>query len=235
MRKISWYFHKVFDKQVEVKDELITWLTYANAGMMHSGNVHCFEYAMKNLPTDDPVIEIGSFCGLSANVTGHFLKKYNRKNKIITSDKWEMENADTEYIGNSKIRFSDYCDFVKESFKRNVKFFNESNIPYAIEVYSDDFFSLWEKKKEVSDVFGRTIQLGGGICFAYIDGNHTYEFAKRDFLNTDKYLVKGGFIFFDDTNFESPYSCAKLMKEIKRNPSYELVMKNPNYLFRKKQ
>ncbi len=234
MRTISWYFHKVFDKQVQVKDEYLTWLSYANAGMMHSGNFYCFDYAMKNLPTDDPVIEVGSFCGLSANVTGYLLKKYGRKNKIITSDKWVMENAETEFIGNSDIRFSEYSQYVKESFIRNVNFFNGKNIPYAIEVFSDEFFSLWEKGAEVNDVFGRNIKLGGGISFAYIDGNHTYEFTKRDFINTDKFLVKGGFIFFDDTNFESPYGCVKLMKEIKRNPSYELVMKNPNYLFRKK-
>lgn len=89
------------------------------------------------------------------------------------------------------------------------------------------------KNQTVSDVFGRDINLGGKISFCYIDGNHTYEFAKRDFDNVDKYLELGGFVLFDDSSDLDPFGLTRLMKEIVRNRDYELVMKNPNYLFKK--
>ena len=82
-------------------------------------------------------------------------------------------------------------------------------------------------------VFERNITLGGSISFAFIDGNHSYDFAKRDFENTDKFLEPGGFILFDDSADNCTFECRHLMKEIEVNPNYEMVVKNPNYLFKK--
>lgn len=238
MSKIKYYLHRIFSKPVQnLNDEFLRWLSFVNPGMLHPGNTFCFDYAIKNLPSDDPVIEIGSFCGLSTNTIGYLLKKHKRKNKIFSSDKWiyeGYESSGNKYLGNSDISHQEYRIFVKETFKRNISFFSKENLPYTIEVFSDDFFDLWDKANEVEDVFGRKVKVGGRISFAYIDGNHTYEFAKRDFINTDKYLVKGGFILFDDTHFVSTFGCAEFMKELEKNPQYELVMKNPNYLFKKK-
>ncbi len=100
-------------------------------------------------------------------------------------------------------------------------------------MFSDDFFDLWKKNKLVADVFDRKIQLGGGISFSYIDGNHSYEYAKRDFKNTDKYLDTGGYILFDDSSDSDPFGLSRLMKEISKNERYKLIIKNPNYLFKK--
>ena len=122
---------------------------------------------------------------------------------------------------------------MKDSFKRNVQFFSSFNLPYAIEVLSDEFFELWENQSETKDIFERNITLGGPISFAFIDGNHTYEFARRDFENTDKFLEIGGFILFDDSADNSGFECSNLMSEIVANPNYEVVIKNPNYLFKK--
>ena len=217
-----------------LSDEYIHWLTFANAGMLEPGNAYAMDHAIKNLPTGDPVFEIGSFCGLSTNVMRYLLSKYGKNNKIISSDKWIFEGSDAKNLGDSKITHGEYSQFIEESFKRNVKFFSQENIPHTIKVFSDEFFDLWSKNETVQDVFGRTVKLGGPISFAYIDGNHTYEFTKRDFENTDKFLVKGGFILFDDTSDKSEFGCAEFMKEVEANPAYELVMKNPNYLFKKK-
>jgi len=71
------------------------------------------------------------------------------------------------------------------------------------------------------------------VAFCYVDGNHRFEYAKRDFENCDKYLEKGGFIFFDDTYENSEYECVKLMPVVMADKRYELIIKNPNYLFRK--
>ena len=235
MNKISYYFNRVFSKPIQtVNDDYLSWLSFANAGMLNPGNTFAFDHAIKNLPGDEPIIEIGSFCGLSTNAISYLLKKHKRHNKIISSDKWIFEGSENKYLGSSGIPHEEYRNFVKESFIRNVSFFSKDNLPYTIEVFSDEFFELWNKGNEVEDVFGRKIRMGGSISFAYIDGNHSYDFTKRDFVNTDKYLVRNGFVLFDDTSLASTFGCAEFMKELEKNPQYELVMKNPNYLFKKK-
>lgn len=49
-------------------------LQVANPGMMDPGNVFLFDHAIRHLPSADPLLEIGSFCGLSANLIT-FLKR----------------------------------------------------------------------------------------------------------------------------------------------------------------
>jgi len=220
---------------MDISNEYINWLCFANAGILERGNLYCFDHAIKNLPSDNPVVEIGSFCGLSTNIITYYLMKYHKGNKVITSDKWAFEGAERGgTLGDSTVLHSDYRRYVKESFIRNIKMFSSHNLPYAVEEVSDEFFKLWDSKSTYVDVLGREIKLGGEISFCYIDGNHTYEFARRDFLNTDQYLEKGGFILFDDSSDHSPFGCKDLMKEITKDDHYELVIKNPNYLFRKK-
>lgn len=217
-----------------VSDEYIKWLTFANAGMLHKGNIHPMRFAIEHLPSESPVLEIGSFCGLSTNVLSYLLSVQDKKNTIISCDKWIFEGAENGGdIGDSHISHPDYSEFVKSSFMRNVEFFSPGSKPYAIERTSDEFFALWRKSEMVSDVFGRDIRLGGKISFCYIDGNHTYEFVKRDFQNVDRYLDLGGFVLFDDSSDRDRFGLTRLMKEIRRSHDYELVMKNPNYLFRK--
>ena len=191
------------------------------------------KYAVENLPTKDPIVEIGSFCGLSTNVISYFVRNFKKENDIFCSDKWVFQGAENGgYLGSSNISHSKYRIYVKETFARNINFFSDKK-PYPIELFSDDFFKKWLNKSKVVDIFKRNIQLGGNISFCYIDGNHTYEFAKRDFENVNKHLVSGGFILFDDSVDSDPFGLTKLMKEIEKNPDYKLVMKNPNCLFQR--
>jgi Methyltransferase domain len=112
--------------------------------------------------------------------------------------------------------------------------FAADRLPYTIECISDEFFRRWSQNERAIDVFGRPVTLGGGLSFCYIDGNHTYEFAKRDFENTDRMLVSGGFILFDDSADGSHWEVNQLTREIAAGHQYELISKNPNYLFKKK-
>jgi hypothetical protein len=219
-------------KIIHLNDSYIQWLSFANAGMLHKGNVYCFEHAIKNLPSGDPVLEIGSFCGLSTNIISYLLRKHKKQNKIITCDKWVFEGTSPNGIGNG-IHFSEYSLFVKETFKRNVHFFGRENLPYTVEAYSDDFFEMWRGEASIKDIFDRDLPIGSKFSFAYIDGNHSYDYCKRDFENADKYLEKGGFILFDDSSDGSHFESALFMKEVLNNSNYELVIKNPNYLFKK--
>ena len=71
------------------------------------------------------------------------------------------------------------------------------------------------------------------ISFAFIDGNHTYPFVKRDFENVDKLLEIGGFLLFDDSADYLGWGSCKVAKEVSKNPHYKLIIQNPNYFFEK--
>jgi hypothetical protein len=214
--------------------EYVKWLSFSNAGMMDEGNIYAIKHALDNLPSENPVLEIGSFCGLSTNVITHVLETCGRSNKVITCDKWEFEGTEPDSgIGNSRLSHARYREFVKWTYMNNVEFFSAQNLPYTIEVFSDEFFRLWAQTETVDDVFGRPAPLGGPVSFCYVDGNHTYEYAGRDFRNLDHFLEPGGYVLFDDSFDSNPFGLTRLMREIQHHRGYELVMKNPNYLFTK--
>ena len=99
-------------EQVNTKtlsDEYINWLTFANAGMLNKGNEFCMDYAIKNIPSSNPVLEIGSFCGLSTNVITYLLSKHGKNNKVISSDKWIFEGSENGgNLGLSNVSHQDY-------------------------------------------------------------------------------------------------------------------------------
>jgi len=215
--------------------EYMDWLTFANAGMLNRGNAYCIDYAIQNIQSKSPIVEIGSFCGLSTNMITYFKEKYNVKNPLVTCDRWIFEGAENGgMLGDSKsVSHAEYRDFVKETYMRNVQMFSRYDLPFTIEMFSDEFFSSWKKSEKRRDVFGREFLLGGPISFCYIDGNHSYEFAKKDFANCDKYLERGGFMLFDDSADGSRWEVCRVVKEVLDNGRYELVAKNPNCFFRK--
>lgn len=45
------------------------------------------EYAIANMPERNPILEIGSFCGLSTTVLSYLLEKHSKTNAIYTCDK----------------------------------------------------------------------------------------------------------------------------------------------------
>ncbi|MDR1275617.1 MAG: class I SAM-dependent methyltransferase [Candidatus Accumulibacter sp.] len=215
--------------------EFIDWLKFANPGMLENGNLYCIEYAIEHLPSSRPLIEIGSFCGLSTNLISFYLQKNGKTNPLITSDKWIFEGSENpqKLLEGSTITHGEYRTFVKESYIRNISFFSRDCLPYTVEKLSDDFFAAWKAGMLETDVLGRQIQLGGLISFAYIDGNHSYENAKRDFENVDSILETGGFILFDDSADSSEWEVRRVISELKRGSRYEVVAANPNYLVKK--
>lgn len=222
--------------QSEQENEFLNWVCFAVPGMLDHKNILAMEYAIKNMPPDKPILEIGSFCGLSTIVLSYLLDKYSKSAQIFTCDKWEFEGQQLgAYLGDSMVITHDaYREYVKSTFIRSMKTFSARRLPYTIELFSDEFFSKWFENIKMVDVFQRPIVLGGEISFCYIDGNHTYEFAQRDFKNTDQVLVSGGFILFDDSADGSHWEVNNLAREIASGSKYELISKNPNYLLRKK-
>ncbi|MCZ6674789.1 MAG: class I SAM-dependent methyltransferase [Verrucomicrobia bacterium] len=222
-------------RPIDVSDDYVRWLCYANAGILHRGNLFSFDYAIRNLPSEAPLVEIGSFCGLSTNLLTYYKERHGVRNRLITCDKWEFEGAHHgSMVGDSSISHSEYQTFVRETYIRNIRMFSRYDLPYAIEMLSDDFFEAWRKSEEVLDVIGQPIKFGGPISFFYIDGNHAYEYVKRDFENCHEFLERGGFILFDDSADGSGWEVCQVVAEVKRSREYDVVISNPNYLFKKR-
>lgn len=220
---------------IDISDEYVNWLCFANAGMLQRGNLYCFDYALTHLPSAAPLVEVGSFCGLSTNLLTYYKRKRGVTNLLFTCDRWVFEGSDkSPSVGDSSLTHAEYRDFVKETFVRNIKTFSRDDTPHTVEMFSDEFFEAWRAGVETKDVLGRAVKLGGPISFCFIDGNHTYEFARRDFEHADEFLERGGFILFDDSADGSGWEVCEVVKEVAASGRYELVIKNPNYFFRKK-
>lgn len=217
---------------INLMNDYIAYLSFVNAGMLNKGNLLGLDYAISHLPSKNPIVEIGSFCGLSTNIIAYLKQKHGVKNTLFTCDQWEFEGAEGN-VGDTDISHADYRTFARDSFLRNVKMFSRWGLPHTIEALSDAFFDRWGRSETATDVFGKSVKLGGPISFCYIDGNHSYDFAKKDFENTDKFLEPGGFVLFDDSADGSHWEVCRVIQEVKQMPNYKLVIQNPNYLFMK--
>ena len=208
-------------------------------GMLHEGNVYLMDYAIKNMPEGKYVLEIGSWAGLSTNLLLHLMQKYNRKEQFLGCDPWLYDYNDSEdehtysIEGREDISRAQYMDYIKKGFMDSVLLFNKSRLPYTFQLKSDEFFDYFNQKSALTDVFGRSTTLDGNIAFCYIDGNHSYEYVKRDFENTNKHLIMNGMVLFDDSYDGAPFGSAHFMREIKKNPQFKVIGKNPNYLIQK--
>ena len=63
-------------------------------GMLHDGNIYLIDYALRNMPDDGIVLEIGSYGGLSTNLITYLLKKHKRNTSMINCDPWIYEGYD---------------------------------------------------------------------------------------------------------------------------------------------
>jgi Methyltransferase domain len=220
---------------VDITNNDVRWIQYANAGMLNPGNLYCFDYAIKNLPDEAPILEIGSFCGLSANVLTYYKKANGRGNRLITCENWSFAGARPgEGFPESFLDLQEYRRVVKDSLVRNARLFSKDDLPYTVELSSSDFFEAWGRAQVVADVHGRQLTLGGTLSLCYVDGGHDYASVKRDFESCAQYLSPGGFILFDDSSDDSGFDGVRqLVREVQSHGSFQLVLKNPNYLFRK--
>ena len=66
----------------------LVWLTFAVPGMLHRGNIVAMAYALRHAPSKLPIVEIGSFCGLSTCVLAYLKQKHAASGPLFTSDAW---------------------------------------------------------------------------------------------------------------------------------------------------
>jgi hypothetical protein len=172
---------------------------------------------------------------LSLNHLIYLLMRYRASNPVFSVDAWQFEGAQLgRLMEGSAVTFDAYRAHVIETFRRNVMLFSGEHLPHHIELPSDAFFTAWKEQETRTDFFSRSVQLGGPIAFAYIDGDHSYAQCKRDFENGDRDLERDGFIIFDDSGDDTDFGSALVAKEVSSLARYELIAKNPNYCVRKR-
>ena len=100
------------------RSALLNWMEFANAGLLHRGHRHLIATAIRGLPSDDPVVEIGAFCGLSTNVITYFLRYYERPNALFSIDPWVFEGEDGPNLHESDIPFAAYRELIVDQYVR---------------------------------------------------------------------------------------------------------------------
>jgi hypothetical protein len=204
--------------------------------MLSPGNVKAFARALAEIPRGSAIVEVGSFAGLSTNTISYIKRKAGISNPFFTCDPWLFEGGerqDNPLSPHTGVTHRAYREFVRDTFIRNVRMFSGEDLPFTLELTSDEFFDGWRAGRQATDVSGRDITLGGPIGFCYIDGHHSYEYARRDFEACDEFLVAGGLLLFDDSADESGHQVARVAEEVRGLAPYRVVSANPNYFFRK--
>ncbi len=225
------------------KDDFIKRLpsSVIGGGMLNEGNIYLMDYAIRNMPHNGIVLEIGSYGGLSANLICHLLKSHNKQNTHFAScDAWIYEGYNDDktnkrpYIdGNIQISRSSFMNYIKNAYINSIQLLHSDIRPNACHLTSDMFFDIWNNQNEFTDVFNRSFKIDKKISFCYIDGDHSFEQTKKDFNNVSKNMLKGGYILIDDSADHLNFGSAKFIKEIKYNSNFKIVAKNPNYLIQK--
>jgi hypothetical protein len=215
--------------------EYLRWVSFAVPGMLNRGNVEAMDHGIAHRPSEAPMLEIGSFCGLSTCVLSYLRRKHGATGPLVTCDRWvfEGQSLGAPLGDGTHVTHDEYRAFVRSSYLRNIGLFCKGDLPFTIELDSDGFFEAWAQGRASQDVLGRPITLGGPLSFAFIDGNHTEAFARRDFENTDRWLEVGGHLLFDDSADGSAWEVCRVVADVLRLGRYELVGKYPNYLVRK--
>jgi hypothetical protein len=206
-------------------------------GMLSMHNVQLMDYAIRKMPSEGVVLEIGSYAGLSANVILHLLNKYGKGHRMYCVDAWIYEGyndssstENTEYIdGRTDVMRKDYSSYIREAFKQSLVLFQPNRLPFSFHALSRNFFKGWGQAERV-DVFHRKHTPAGRLAFCYIDGNHSYEAATEDYENVMRLMLPSGFILLDDTEPHLQFGSVKLRKEIMQDRRVAVISAKKNLL-----
>ncbi|RIL04507.1 MAG: hypothetical protein DCC71_13875 [Proteobacteria bacterium] len=214
-------------------DAYVDWVVRMIGGWLEPGhgNLASFLYGAKQLPATGAVVEIGSFLGASTNILSYLLARHAGGRPLFNCDPWCFEGTEEPIGGYFDAARPEWRAYAKDLFVRNARTFSAPNLPHSFEMDSNEFFALWKAGAERSDLFGRSVRLGGPIAFAYVDGNHTYEQARTDVDNVLAHLVPGGILLLDDSADDSPFGCKRVVPELVAS-GFAVVWANPNYLLR---
>lgn len=209
-------------------------------GMLHEGNLHLINHAIKNMPDEGYVMEIGVYGGFSTNLILHLLKKHHRPHQIVGCDAWIYEGfhdhrevTNLHIDGRKDVERTAFMDYIKNAYINSLRLLSPERLPYTCHLKSDEFFHKWNTQTRLTDVFERSFHLNQKISFCYIDGDHSYEQTKADFENVSKFILPNGFILIDDSADYMSFGSARFINDLKKRNDYRIVDCNPNYLVQK--
>jgi len=130
---------------------------------------------------DSSILEIGIHRG---DFSRELFDNFNPK-KLVLVDPWiafDDPEYNNSFYGNKS---KDGQSIQDQYYQEVINKFNNETQKYEIEIIrdtSDNFFKVNNTKFDL----------------IYIDGNHLYDFVKKDILNSLKFLKKNGLIVLDD-------------------------------------
>lgn len=197
-----------------------------------------------NPALEGDIIEIGSWCGRSTSVVGLAARAVG-DTKIICIDLFPekndwRQNDDGTYsfevtIDNKKYTACAKQTIWKEPFERDIApLYKKYNSLFDIFMETIMKYDLLDTVKfnRGTSVMLKDIVPEDFICkLAFIDGDHSYEAVCQDIRNVEPFLVKGGWICFDDA-FTTYEGVSRAIEDlIIDNPAYELSQQMTRKLF----
>ncbi len=144
------------------------------------------------------VVEIGSWWGKSAFILARLAHCYNIGN-LLCVDPWSNEHLvqhDEKGLVDSGSAEMDANEAINV-FEINLLPYNFNHINYLRMPSVEGAKHYSQHKNATTASFGST-NYSGHIAILHIDGNHSYAAAKADIVSWGHFVVKGGWIIFDD-------------------------------------
>jgi hypothetical protein len=170
-------------------------------GMCDHQKLLALAEVFRTAPQGGDIVEIGSWWGKSAFILTYLAQRY-QVGKLLCVDPW----SDAHLVQDDKL-VDDISAEVSAQEAHEV--FITNLIPYAngyinfLRMPSVEGAATYGvEKSAVSGTFGRT-QYSGKISLLHIDGNHALDAVMTDTKAWAQYVMKGGWIIFDD--YKWPY------------------------------
>ncbi len=196
------------------------------------------------------VVEIGSWCGRSMVVLG-MAARLTGNTKVYCADlfpeknDWH-QNEDGSYSFEVVIDGRRYGGYQKqtvwkEPFEREVAPIYEKHTGvfdvFTEAVSRNNLQGLVKAYRGDSTILADSVPENFKCKLAFIDGDHSYEAVCKDIKNVERYLVKGGWICFDDA-FSHYDGVNRAIEDcVINSPAYELCrqMTRKFFVARKKE
>ena len=155
--------------------------------------------AANGLAAEAPVlVEIGSWLGKSAIVLSQAIR--NKQGILFCIDPFNAD-GDPESVGRYRRARSTMSRSVLDQFTHNIRSWGSYEHVRVLQGYSHQLSAEWSRS----------------IDLLYIDGNHSYECARRDFIEWSPFIAPSGILVMHDVSFDPTFihqGPARVVKEL---------------------
>jgi hypothetical protein len=170
-------------------------------GQSHFDKLITICQIFSDIPKDGDLIEIGSLWGRSAMLFA-ILSQYFGKGNLLCIDPWPsdgvIQNTENKLDSFSKnldvsICFTSFVMKLASLFPRRINYIKD---------YSDNALPIFTKmNNELTTVEFGCVRYEQKIALLHIDGNHGLEAVRSDVDKWCPHVIPGGWIIFDDYNW----------------------------------